>query len=62
MTIYGQIRNEKVQYEEKERNRKVTSREAANILALLSEKIDKYEHLTGEEIFPSNQYCLLITS
>ena len=62
MTIHGKIRNEKVQYEEKERNREVASREAANMLALLSEKIDKYEHLTGEEILPSNQYCLLITS
>ena len=62
MTIYGKIRNEKVQYEEKDRNREGASREAANMLALLSEKIDKYEHLTGEEILPSNQYCLLITS
>ena len=31
------------------------SREAAKISALLSEKIDKYEYLTGEEIVPFNQ-------
>ena len=29
--------------------------DAAEISALLSNKIDKYEHLTGEEILPSNQ-------
>ena len=28
--------------------------EAAKISALLSNKIDKYEYLTGEEILPSN--------
>ena len=30
-------------------------REAAKILALSSEKIEKYEHLTGEKILPSDQ-------
>ena len=30
-------------------------REAANISALSSTKIDKYEYLTSEEILPSNQ-------
>ena len=30
-------------------------RKAANISALSSEKIDKHEHFTGEEISPSNQ-------
>ena len=31
------------------------NREAAKISALSSEKIDKYEYLTGEEILPSDQ-------
>ena len=31
------------------------NREAAKISALLSGKIGKYKHLTGEEILPSNQ-------
>ena len=30
------------------------NREAAEISALSSGKIDKYEYLTGEEILPSN--------
>ena len=30
-------------------------REATKIPSLSSEKIDKYEYLTGEEILPSNQ-------
>ena len=47
MTIEDQIRDEKLQYD--------INREAAKILALSSDKIDKYEHLTGEEILPFNQ-------
>ena len=47
MTIEGQIRDEKLQYD--------INREAAQISALLSGKIDKYEYLTAEEILPSNQ-------
>ena len=31
------------------------NREAANISALSSGKVDKYEYLTGEEILPSNE-------
>ena len=31
------------------------NRETAKISALLSEKIDKYEYFTGEEILPCNQ-------
>ena len=31
------------------------NREAAKISALPSNKIDKYEYLTSEEILPSNQ-------
>ena len=46
MTINDQIENEKLQYD--------INREAANVTALLSGKIDKYEHLTGEET-SSNQ-------
>ena len=47
MTIDDKIRDEKLQYD--------IDREAAKISALSSSKIDKYEYLTGEEIFPSNQ-------
>ena len=42
MAINEQIRDEKLQYD--------INREAANISALSSGKIDKYEYLTGEEI------------
>ena len=45
MTVDDQI--EKLQYD--------IDREAAKIPALSSEKIDKYEHLTGEEISLYNQ-------
>ena len=51
MTINDQIRDEKLQYD--------INREAAKISALSSNKIGKYEHLTGEEILPSNQKQLL---
>ena len=47
MTIADQIKDEKLQHD--------LNREAANISALSSGKIDKYEYLTGEEILPSNQ-------
>ena len=47
MTIEDQIRNEKLQYD--------INKEAAKISPLSSDKIDKYEYLTGEEILPSNQ-------
>ena len=47
MKINGKIRDEKFQYD--------INREAANISALSSGKIDKYEYLTGEEILSSNQ-------
>ena len=43
----GKKRNEKLQHN--------IDREAAKIPALSSEKIDKYEYLTGEEILPSKQ-------
>ena len=51
MTIEDQIRDEKLQYD--------INREAANISALSSGKIDKYEYLTGEEILPSNQQQII---
>ena len=35
------------------------NREAAKISALSSDKIDKYEYLTGEEISPSNQLQII---
>ena len=47
MTIDDKIKDEKLQYD--------INREAAKISALSSEKIDKYQHLTGEEILPSDQ-------
>ena len=47
MTIDNKIRDEKLQY--------YINREAAKMSALSSGKIDKYEYLTGEEIFPPNQ-------
>ena len=47
MTIDEQIRDEKLQYD--------INREAAKISALSSDKINKYEYLTGEEILSSNQ-------
>ena len=42
MTIDDQIRDEKLQYD--------IDREAAKISAFSSNKIEKYEYLTGEEI------------
>ena len=51
MTLEDQIRDEKLQYD--------INREAAKISALSSEKTDKYEYLTGEEILPSNQQQII---
>ena len=51
MTIEDQIKDEKLQYD--------LNREVAKISALSSGKIDKYEHLTGEEILPSNQQQII---
>ena len=51
MTINGQIRDEKLQYD--------INREAAEISALSSGKIHKYEYLTGEDILPSNQQQII---
>ena len=47
MPIDDQIRDEKIQYD--------INRKAAEISALSSGKINKYEYLTGNEILPSNQ-------
>ena len=47
MTIDDEIRSEKPQYD--------INREASQISALSSRKIDKYEYLTDEEILPSDQ-------
>ena len=47
MTIDDQVRDEKLQCN--------INREAAKISALLSNKFNKYEYLTGEETLPSNQ-------
>ena len=47
MKIDDQITNEKLQYD--------INRKAAITSALSSNKIDKYESLTGEDILPSNR-------
>ena len=47
MTIDDQVQDEKLQYD--------INREAEEILTLLSDKINKYQYLTGEEILSSNQ-------
>ena len=47
MTIDEKIRDEKLQYD--------INREAAKTSVSSSEKIDKYEYLTGEEILPPDQ-------
>ena len=51
MTIHGQIRDEKLQYD--------INRKVAKISTLSSGKIDKYEYLTGEELLPSNQQQII---
>ena len=51
MTVNDQIRNEKLRHD--------INREAAKISALLSGKVHKYEYLTGEDIFPSNQQQII---
>ena len=51
MTIEGQIKDEKLQYD--------INREAAKISALSSGKLDKYEYHTGEEMLPSNQQQII---
>ena len=51
MIIDGQSRDEKLQYD--------INKEAAKIAALSSVKIGKYEYLTGEETFPSNQLHII---
>ena len=51
MTIDDQIRGLKLQYD--------INRKAAIISALSSNKIDKYEYLTGEEILPSNRQQII---
>ena len=47
MTINDQIKDKKLQYD--------INGGASKISALSSEKIKKYEYLTGEEKVPSNQ-------
>ena len=47
MAINDKIRDEKLQYD--------INREAAEILTLLSGKVDKHEHLTGGEELPFDQ-------
>ena len=51
MTIQDKTKDEKLQYN--------INREAPKISALSSGKIDKYEHLTGEEILPSDQSTII---
>ena len=51
MTINDQTRDEELQYD--------INWEAAEISALLSGKIHKYEYLLGEDILPSNQQQII---
>ena len=51
MTINDQIRDRKLQYG--------INRKAAEMSALSSDKIDKYEYLNGKEILPSNQQQII---
>ena len=51
MTIDDQIENEKNQYD--------INREAAKISALSSDKFNKYEYLTGEEVLTSNKQQII---
>ena len=51
MTINGQIRDEKLQYD--------IDRKAAEISAKSSGKLHRYEYLTGEDILPSNQQQII---
>ena len=51
MTIDDKIRDEKLQFD--------VNREAAKILALSSDKIHKYEYLTGENILPSSNQQII---
>ena len=51
MTIDEKIRDEKLQYD--------INREAAKISALSSNKIHKYEYLTGEDILPSSNQQII---
>ena len=47
MTVAGQMRDEKLQYD--------INNGVEKILSLLSDKSNKHEHLTGKEILSSNQ-------
>ena len=51
MTIDDKIRDEKLQYD--------INREATKTSALSSDKIHKYEYLTGEDILPSNKQQII---
>ena len=51
MTVNGQIRDEKLQYD--------INRKAAELSALSSGKINKFKYLTGNEILPSNQQQII---
>ena len=51
MTIEDQIKDEKLQYD--------INRETTKLSALSSDKIDKYEYFTGEEILPLNQQQII---
>ena len=52
MKIDYQIKDKKLQYD--------INGEAAKISTLSSGRIEKYEYVTGEEIFPSNQNLLIL--
>ena len=51
MTIDDKTRDEKLQQD--------INREAAKNISIISEVIDKYKYLNGEEILPSNQWQMI---
>ena len=51
MTINDEIRDEELKHG--------INKKAAEITALSSGKIDKYDHLTAKEVLPSNQQEML---
>ena len=54
MTINDQIRDEQLRYD--------INREVTKISALSSDKIHKFEYLTGEDILPSNQHEIILAN
>ena len=56
ITIEYRIKDDKLQYD---KQKAAINREAAKMSALSSGELDKYEYLTSEETFPSNQQQII---